>query len=44
MPRSFAGLALIVMLFAAGCASQAEFLNNIKTMRRRQRSPAHNSR
>ena len=28
MPRSFACLALTVLLFAAGCASQAEFLNN----------------
>jgi hypothetical protein len=28
MPRSFTRLALIVMLFAAGCASQAEFLKN----------------
>jgi len=28
MPRSFTRLALIVMLFAAGCASQVEFLNN----------------
>ena len=28
MPRSFPRLALIVMLFAAGCVSQAEFLNN----------------
>ena len=28
MPRVFICSALIVMLFAAGCASQAEFLNN----------------
>ena len=28
MPRSLACLALTVLLFAAGCASQAEFLNN----------------
>jgi hypothetical protein len=28
MPRLCTCLALIVMLFAAGCASQAEFLNN----------------
>jgi hypothetical protein len=28
MPRSFTRLALIVVLFAAGCVSQADFLNN----------------
>jgi hypothetical protein len=32
IPRSFTCLALIVMLFAAGCASQAEFLNNNQGM------------
>jgi hypothetical protein len=28
MSKSFTGLALTAVLFAAGCASQAEFLNN----------------
>src|SRR4030095_15939551 len=28
MPRSFTRVALIVVLFVAGCVSQAEFLNN----------------
>ena len=33
MPRSLACLALTVLLFAAGCASQAEFLNNNQSNR-----------
>ena len=44
MSKSVTVLWLAVVLFVAGCASQAEFLNIINPLRRRRPWPAHSSR